>query len=321
MASSRALNHHVAGKDEDLMTTTIHEATTPELLIEYEQTGPETGHPVLLLHGWPYDPRSYDKVRTPLANAGCRVIVPYLRGFGRTTFRSATTMRSGQQAALGKDVIDLLDALKIEKATLVGYDWGGRAACVAAALWPERVHALVSATGYTIQDTKKNSREFGNIEVIHKSWYRWFLNTPMGERGLVQNREGLARELWKQWSPKAKFSEGEFEATAGSFDNPDWIATTLHCYRDMYANAPGDPALERFERALADKPKISVPTIVLQGDSDGLYPASVSEGQESLFTGYYERRVLKDVGHCPPRDGPQEFVKGINDLLAVVRTK
>jgi len=208
------------------MTTTVHQATTPDLQIEYEQTGPETGHPVILLHGWPYNPRSYDKVRTPLASAGCRVIVPYLRGFGGTTFRSATTMRSAQQAALGKDVIDLLDALKIEKATLVGYDWGGRAACVAAALWPERVHGLVSATGYAIQDTKKNSRDFSNVEVIHKSWYRWFLNTPMGERALVQNREGLARECWKEWSPKAKFSDSEFEATAVSFNNPDWIATT-----------------------------------------------------------------------------------------------
>jgi pimeloyl-ACP methyl ester carboxylesterase len=290
-------------------------AVTPSLNVTYLEFGAANAQPVVLLHGWPYDVRCYDSVAASLAESGYRAIVPYLRGFGPTTYSSDAVMRSAQQSALAKDVIDLLDALKIEKATLAGYDWGGRAACVAAALWPGRVHALVSATGYTIQDTKKNSRDFSNIEAIHASWYRWFLNTPMGERGLLQSREGLARECWKNWSPKAKFSDSEFEATAVSFNNPDWIATTLHCYRDWYENAPRDPALDRFERACAEKPKIPVPTIVLQGDSDGLYPASVSEGQDTLFTGYYERRVLKDVGHCPPQENPAEFSKGIVDLL------
>jgi pimeloyl-ACP methyl ester carboxylesterase len=163
-------------------TTKLRMVQTSSLNIGYEQTGPDSGDPILLLHGWPYDPRSYDDIRGPLATAGYRVIVPYLRCFGPTVFRSPDIFRSGQQSALGKDLIDLLDALRIEKATLVGYDWGGRAACVvAAALWPERVHALASATGYTIQNLEKNAKEPGSVEVIRQSWYRWFLNMRLGE--------------------------------------------------------------------------------------------------------------------------------------------
>jgi pimeloyl-ACP methyl ester carboxylesterase len=300
-------------------TTTLKMAQTASLNIGYEQTGPESGEAIVLLHGWPYDPRSYDDVRGPLATAGFRVIVPYLRCFGPTVFRSPDIFRSGQQSALGKDVIDLLDALRIEKAALVGYDWGGHAACVGAALWPDRVRALVSATGYTILDLEKNAKEPGSIEVIRQSWYRWFLNMRLGEIELERDPEALARECWKAWSPKWQFTEAEFATTAKSFHNPDWIATTLNCYRNWYGNAPVDPALQKYEDQLARKPKISVPTMILHGDSDGLYRTSASEGQESLFTSFYERRILEGVGHCTPKEGPRPFVKGIEDLMAAAK--
>jgi pimeloyl-ACP methyl ester carboxylesterase len=299
--------------------TTLKMAQTPSLNIGYEQSGPDSGDAIILLHGWPYDPRSYDDIRGPLATAGYRVIVPYLRCFGPTVFRSPDIFRSGQQSALGKDIIDLLDALRIDKATLVGYDLGGRAACVAAALWPGRVHALASATGYTIQNIEKNEKEPASPEVIRLSWYRWFLNLRLGEIELETNPEALARECWKAWSPKWQFNEAEFAATAKSFHNPDWIATTLNCYRNWYGNAPVDPALQKYEDRIARKPKISVPTMVLHGDSDGLYRTSASEGQESLFTSFYERRILEGVGHCAPKEGPGPFVKGIEDLMAAAK--
>ena len=290
-------------------------AMTSALNVTYLQYGADTGAPIVLLHGWPYDVHCYDQVGPILAQAGYRVIVPYMRGFGPTRYRSESTMRSGQQAALGKDVVDLLDVLQIKTATLAGYDWGGRAACIVAALWPKRVHALVTATGYTIYDNQKNSSELGDIEVAYKSWYRWLLNTPMGERTLRQNAGGLARKLWQLWSPTRKFNESKFAETLSSFDNPDWIPTTLHCYRHWYANTAGDPSLESLEHALVVKPPISAPTMVLHGDSDSLYPVSASLGQEHLFLGPYERRILKGIGHCPPMESPDEFSQGILDLL------
>jgi pimeloyl-ACP methyl ester carboxylesterase len=300
-------------------TTTLKMVRTPSLNIGYEQTGPDSGDPIFLLHGWPYDPRSYDDIRGPLSAVGHRVIVPYLRCFGPTVFRSPNVFRSGQQSALGKDIIDLMDTLGIEKATLAGYDWGGRGACVAAALWPERVDALVSATGYTIQNPEKNAKEPANIEMIRQSWYRWFLNMPLGEIALEKDREALTRECWKAWSPKWQFTDAEFAVTAKSFHNPDWVATTVNCYRTWYANAPVDPALQEYEDRLASKPKIPVPTMILHGDSDPLYPTSASEGQESLFTSFYERRILEGVGHCPPKEGPHSFLKGIEDLMTAAK--
>jgi pimeloyl-ACP methyl ester carboxylesterase len=257
---------------------------TESLNIGYEQTGPDSGEPILLLHGWPYDPRSFDDVRGPLADAGYRVIVPYLRCFGPTVYRSPGIFRSGQQSALGKDIIDLMDVLRIEKATLIGYDWGGRGACVAAALWPDRVKALMSMHGYTILDVAKDSKRPGDIKSIHQQWYRWYMNTPLGATELEENRDDFTHECWVSWSPTWRFSEAEFAATAKSFHNPDWVATTLNCYRSWYGNAPGDPALQKYEGQLAKLPKISVPTIVLQGDSDPLYPLSATDGQEGFYT-------------------------------------
>lgn len=299
--------------------TTLKMVQTESLNIGYEQTGPDSGEPILLLHGWPYDPRSFDDVRGPLADAGYRVIVPYLRCFGPTVYRSPGIFRSGQQSALGKDIIDLMDVLRIEKATLIGYDWGGRGACVAAALWPDRVKALMSMHGYTILDVAKDSKRPGDIKSIHQQWYRWYMNTPLGATELEENRDDFTHECWVSWSPTWRFSEAEFAATAKSFHNPDWVATTLNCYRSWYGNAPGDPALQKYEGRLAKLPKISVPTVVLQGDSDPLYPLSATDGQEGLYTSHYERRPVKGIGHCPPKEAPTETIRGIQDLLRITR--
>jgi pimeloyl-ACP methyl ester carboxylesterase len=290
-------------------------ATTPTLQVAYEQTGPLSGDPVLLLHGFPYDVREFDAVRTYLA--GRRVIVPYLRGFGPTRYRSEETMRSGQQAALGKDVVDLLDALDIPRATLAGYDWGGRAACVAAALWPERIRALVSVGGYTIQDIAKSAAQPESPDQEHQYWYQWYFQLERGRAGLDANRREFCKLLWRLWSPGWTFDDKLFSESARSFDNPDFVATAIQSYRHRYANAPGDPAFDSLEAALAGRPKIKAPTIVLHGAMDTVNPPSTSEGQESRFSGYFERRVLPNVGHCPPAEDPDSVVCAIDDILRI----
>jgi pimeloyl-ACP methyl ester carboxylesterase len=306
--------------NEENKRTTLKMVQTESLDIGYEETGPESGYPIVLLHGWPYDVRSYDDVRGPLADAGYRVIVPYLRCFGPTIFRTAEIFRSGQQSALGKDIIDLMDALKMEKAILVGYDWGGRGACVAAALWPERVAALLSMQGYTILDIAKLSTHPGDVTSIHHQWYRWYLNLSLGATMLEQNRNEFAHECWVSWSPTWHFSELEFQVTAKSFHNPYWVDTTLNCYRTWYANAPGDPALQKYEDQLAKLPKITVPTVVTPGDGDPLFPLSATDGQEAFYTSHYERRPIRGVGHCPPKEAPAETVRSIIDLLRIANT-
>jgi pimeloyl-ACP methyl ester carboxylesterase len=288
-------------------------ATTPALKVAYQQTGPESGDPVILLHGFPYDVREFDAVRDRLT--GRRVIVPYLRGFGPTRYRSKEIMRTGQQAALGKDVVDLLDALAIPRATLVGYDWGGRAACVAAALWPERVRALVSVGGYTIQNIAKSAAAPESPEQEQQYWYQWYFQLECGRAGLEANRKKFCKLLWKLWSPTWAFDAKLFSETAKSFDNPDFVATAIHSYRHRYANAPGDTALEPLEAALAGKPEIKAPTIVLHGEVDTVNPPSTSEGRESQFADYFERRLLPNVGHCPPAEDPEAVVRAIGDVL------
>jgi pimeloyl-ACP methyl ester carboxylesterase len=194
---------------------------TPVLGIAYEESGPADGAPVLLMHGFPYDPRAYDEVVPLLVAAGCRVIVPYLRGYGPTRFFSADTPRSGQQAALGKDLLDLLDALDIERAALAGYDWGGRAACIVAALWPQRVRCLVSGGGYNIQNIADAAKP-SSAEHEHRLWYQYYFHTERGRRGLTENRRDICRLLWRLWSPNFSFDDATYERTAASFDNPDF---------------------------------------------------------------------------------------------------
>ena len=297
------------------MQTTLHSVKTPMLHIAYEQTGPDSGEPIVLLHGFPYDVREYDEVRARIARENRRIIVPSLRGFGGTRYVSDEVFRSGQQAALGKDVVDLLDALRVERATLVGYDWGGRAACVAAALWPERVRALVSAGGYTVQEIAKAAVTPGSAKQEMQNWYQWYFQTERGRRGLEANRDELCRLLWSMWSPTWRFDDNLFAATAKSFENSHFVATVIHSYRHRYANAEGDPGLEEFEERLAKKPVIACPTVALQGEDDRVNPPSTSEGHEDQFTHHYERRLLPNVGHCPPAEDPLAVAEAMEDVM------
>ncbi len=297
------------------MTAAIKHLRTPTLEIAYEESGQRNGRPVFLLHGWPYDPRCYDEVVPPLAAAGLRVIVPYLRGFGLTRFLSADTPRSGQQGALGSDLRELMDTLGIERAVLAGYDWGGRAACIVAALWPERVDGLVTVNGYNIQDIAGSVKPVAPAQE-HRFWYQYYFHTERGRAGLTQNRRALARYIWQIWSPHWVFDDATFERSAASFDNPDFVAVTIQSYRHRFGYAPGDPALEPIERRLAAKPNIAVPAIALQGEADGVAPAEAADRHAAFFTGPYQRRMLPKVGHNPPQEAPRAFADAV---LALTR--
>jgi pimeloyl-ACP methyl ester carboxylesterase len=286
---------------------------TPVLDVAYEQSGPDDGLPVLLLHGFPYDPRSFDEVVTIVNAAGLRTIVPYLRGYGGTSFLSADTLRSGEQAALGQDLKELLDALGIEKAVLGGYDWGGRAACVVSALWPERVAGLVSCGGYNIQDIP-NSHRPADPEQEARLWYQYYFHTERGRNGLTEKRREIAHLLWKMWSPTWAFDDVTFDRTAASFDNADFVDVVIHSYRHRTGFIAGDPRYAPVEARLAAQPNIGVPIIALHGAADGVTPARLSERHARHFTGSYQRRVLENVGHNPPQEAPQAFADAILQL-------
>lgn len=288
---------------------------TPVLEIAYAEHGPPEGPAVLLLHGFPYAPAGYDAVVPALLAAGRRVIVPYLRGYGPTRFLSAETPRSGQQAALGKDLLDLLDALAIPRAVLAGYDWGGRAACIVAALWPERCAGLVTCTGYNIQDIAASVQP-ASPEQEHRYWYQYYFHTERGRAGLAANRAGIARLLWRLWSPHWDFDDATFAASAAAFDNPDFVEVVIQSYRHRYGYAPGATALEGIEAALAAKPRIPVPVIAPHGDADGVGPVEASAGHARFFTGPYERRVIPRVGHNVPQEAPEAFARCVLDLPA-----
>lgn len=287
---------------------------TPMLEIAYEAHGPEDGEPVILLHGFPYDPRGYDEIAPALAERGCRVLVPYLRGYGPTRFINAQVMRSGQQAALAKDLLDFMDALGIVQATLAGYDWGGRAACIVAALWPQRVRGLVTGDGYNIQDIAQ-SLEPRAPETEHRLWYQFYFHTQRGVDGLSANRREFCQLLWRLWSPTWAEGPGLYGRTAPSFDNPDFVDVVIHSYRHRFMYAPGDPALEAIEQALAAQPPISVPTISLCGADDGVGPAPAVDDDEEHFSGFYRREVLSGVGHNIPQEAPQATLGAICELL------
>jgi pimeloyl-ACP methyl ester carboxylesterase len=286
---------------------------TPVLEIGYLETGPADGPPVILLHGWPSDVHDYDDVAPPLAEAGLRVLVPWLRGFGPTRFLDPATPRSGQQGALGADVRDFMDALSIRQAILAGYDWGGRAACVVAALWPERVRGLVSITGYAIQDIAASSKPAA-AEQEHRYWYQWYFHTERGRAGLTANRGDIARLLWRLWSPNWTFDEATFQATAASFDNPDFVDVTIQSYRHRYGTAPGDTAYDAIEARLAAQPPIAVPAIILHGEDDGVGAPSTSIPRDHLFSGGAERALIPRAGHFLSRENPGDVVAAIKRL-------
>jgi pimeloyl-ACP methyl ester carboxylesterase len=287
---------------------------TTVLDLAYEEQGPASGDPVILLHGFPYDPRCFDAVSPALAADGYRVVVPYLRGYGPTRFRAADTMRSGQQAALAQDLRDLLDALAIPSAALMGYDWGGRAACILAALWPERVRCLVTGHGYNIQNIPQAGSP-AKPWAEHRLWYQYYFHTPRGVAGLTAHRGEFAKLLWQLWSPSWKFDEEIFARSAISFDNPDFVDVVVHSYRHRYGYVDGDPALEAIEEALVAQPVIPVPTISLCGADDGVATPPEPDADAAQFGGRYEPRVLPGIGHNIPQEAPEETLRALRDLL------
>ncbi|KAM0553362.1 hypothetical protein ACHAPJ_007375 [Fusarium lateritium] len=287
---------------------TLKTIKTKTLEVGYYEHGSPSGWPVLLYHGFPYDIHAYDEVYPKLVSSGARVIIPYIRGYGPTRFVSPSTMRSGQQAALGSDIIELLDALGIEKAILGGFDWGGLSSCVAAALWPERVVGLVSYAGYDVADIASYSEPLApSLECV--VWYQHLFQQERGRACLTQHRRDLCRLLWQQWSPSFSFSDDFFNRTAETFDNPDFVDVVIHAYRFCHANEKGDPALQSLEDTLAAKPKITVPTVTLDGLQDPLKPGGTASHAEN-FSGKYERREA-DVGHAFPMEAPEEFADAI----------
>jgi len=284
------------------------------LEVAYFEDGQLTGTPVVLLHGFPYDAHAYDQVRPRLASAGCRIITPYLRGYGPTQFLSSGTLRSGQQAVLAHDLLALLDALAIPSAVLAGYDWGGRAACIVAALWPERVRALVSVGGYNIQDIPGAAAPGRPVDE-YRYWYQYYFHSERGREGLARYRREFCRLLWQLWSPTWKFSDEIFDRTAASFDNPDFVDVVIHSYRHRYGLVPGDPSVEATEQRLTLQPVISVPSISIDGGDDGVALSGGSADHHRFFTGGYERLVIPDVGHNPPQEAPRDFSEAILSLI------
>jgi pimeloyl-ACP methyl ester carboxylesterase len=286
------------------------------LNVGYAEAGPANGAPVILLHGWPYDIYSFVDVAPLLASAGYRVIVPYLRGYGTTRFLLSETVRNGQPSALAGDVIALMDALKIEKATLAGFDWGARTANIVAALWPDRCKAMVSVSGYLI-----GSQEAGKMPLPPKAelewWYQFYFATERGRAGYDKYRHDFSKLIWQLASPKWSFDDATFDRSAASFDNPDHVAIVIHNYRWRLGLAEGEAKYDDLEKRLAKGPDITVPTITLEGDANGA-PHPDANAYAKRFSGKYEHRLITGgVGHNLPQEAPQAFAEAVVDVAEV----
>ena len=293
----------------------IRQVRTDVLDVGHVEVGPADGPVVLLLHGWPYDIHSYVEVAPMLAAEGRRVIVPYLRGHGSTRFLDPATPRSGQQGAIGADVIALMDALKIPSAVLAGYDWGGRAACIAAALWPERCKGLVCVSSYLIQDIAHAMRP-GPAKLEAAIWYQYYFQTERGRAGLAADRRGIARVIWPHNSPTWRFDDATFERTAAAWDNPDYVDVVIHSYRHRLGLAPGDPAYAEIERKLAALPPISVPAVTLDGTTDGIVPAGDGKSSAARFKGPRTHHVIANAGHNLPQEAPRAFADAVLEVTS-----
>jgi pimeloyl-ACP methyl ester carboxylesterase len=289
----------------------LKEINAGVLTIGYAEAGPTDGPAVLLLHGWPYDIHSYVDVAPLLASAGYHVIVPYLRGYGATRFLSTQTFRNGQQAAVAVDIINLMDALKIKKAIIGGFDWGSRTAGVIAALWPERCNALVAVSGYLITDVKAQQRPLPPQAELGW-WYQYYFATERGRIGYSENRNDFNKLIWKTVSPKWDFDEATFARTATSFANPDHVAIVIHNYRWRLGLAKGDPQYDDLENRLFQRPVIAVPTITIASDFDGA--AADGSSYRSKFSGSYSHRVLEGIGHNVPQEAPRAFADAVIEV-------
>jgi len=288
------------------------------LNVGYVDAGPPDGKAVVLLHGWPYDIHSYAESTPALQTAGFRVIVPYLRGYGTTRFLSTGTMRNGQQAALAVDVIHLMDALKIESATIAGFDWGARSANVVAALWPERCKALVSVSGYLIGNQAANKAPLPPAAEL-SWWYQYYFATERGRSGYDKYRRDFAKLIWRSASPQWNFDDDTFDRTAASFDNPDHVDIVIHNYRWRLGAASGENQYDELEKQLATGPDITVPTITVEGDANGA-PHPDPKAYASKFTGKYEHRTIGGgIGHNLPQEAPHALVEAVIDAAELAR--
>ncbi|MHC2433681.1 alpha/beta fold hydrolase [Bradyrhizobium sp. USDA 4451] len=284
------------------------------LNIAYYEAGPADGPVVLLMHGFPYDIHSFVDVAPILAAQGCRVVVPYLRGYGPTMFRDKATPRSAEQAAVGADMMAMMDALGIERAVFAGYDWGGRAASIGAALWPERCLGLVCTNGYMIQDIA-HAMVPAPPEREVPLWYQYYFQLERGRAGLAANRRGIARILWSQWSPSWTFDEACFERTAIAFDNPDYVDVVIHSYRHRYGVVEGDPQYADVQRRLDTLPVITVPAISLDGADDGVTFVSDGSRTAAKYTCRLAYRAIPGAGHNVPQEAPEAFAAAVMEVM------
>jgi pimeloyl-ACP methyl ester carboxylesterase len=300
-----------AGSGKNTSLGPIKQVQAGVLNIGYAEWGPSDGKPVILVHGWPYDPHSYVDVGPLLGTSGYRVIAPFLRGYGPTTFLSKDTVRNGQQAAVALDIIAMMNALGIDKAVLGGFDWGVRTVDILAALWPDRVKALVAVSGYGINDLKANRQPL-NPTAEYGWWYQYYFATERGVLGYDKYRHDFNKLIWKNVSPNWDFDDATYERTAESFSNPDHVAIVIHNYRWRQSLAPGEPQYDSYEQKLAAAPAIAVPTITIGSDFDGA--AAGGKAYRSKFTGKYEHRTFDGIGHNVPQEAPQPFAKAIMDV-------
>jgi pimeloyl-ACP methyl ester carboxylesterase len=299
---------------------TVKTVRTNILEIGYHESGDAAGFPVILLHGFPDDAHAYDGVAPVLAKAGCRALAVYLRGYGPTRFLDPVVARTAEQAAIGQDVIDFADALELPRFVVAGFDWGGRAACVASALHPDRVRAAVLIGGYSIQNTVTRARAAAP-EAVRRLWYQWYFNTDAGRAGLEQNRRGLCELMWREWSPTWRFSEEMFNLTARSFDNPDFVDCVIHSYRHRNLNAPGEPRFLDAEQQLAKRPPISIPTIAVHGGDDafGRPPAEITAAERTTLPKLIDKRIVEGAGHFVPHERPDAVASAILDVLGATK--
>ena len=278
-------------------SSSVKFARTPVLHIGYEEHGEASGFPIILLHGFPYDIRSFDGVVPPLVKAGHRVLAPYLRGYGATRFVDPKAPRMAEQAAIGQDVVDFAEALGIDQCALAGFDWGLRAACITSILHPEMVKGFVAIGGYSVQNTIDKAEPAPAMRAA-RMWYQWYFNTEQGRVGLEQNRRDIVRYLWETWAPTWTYTDEAFNRSAPSFDNPDFVDIVIHSYRHRHRNAPGEARFLQVERELAKRPPITVPSIVLRAGDSGLgAPSEDPSEDEAHFTKLVARRIVSGAGH------------------------
>ena len=289
---------------------------TDALEIGYEEHGDPAGTAIILLHGFPYDVRSFDGVVAPLVAAGHRVLVPWLRGYGPTRFRDPSAPRMAEQAALAQDVIDFADALSIRRFAMAGFDWGNRAACIVSIVAPERVIGQVSAGGYSVQNTTARGQPM-QARQASQFWYMWYLNTEQGAAALAANRHDFIRYLWDTWSPEWHYTDEAYARSAPSFDNPDFVDVVVHSYRHRVMNAPGEPRFLEMERRLAEQPPVDVPAIVLAPGATGLggRPSPNAAGDQRRFTKLVARRIVEGAGHDLPAHRPDAVAQALLELV------